>query len=43
MPNEERKAIKPIKIDNKIEDVKRIENDKAATPETIEANIVKPM
>jgi hypothetical protein len=52
MPSEERKATKPIKIENKIEDdksiekkneVKSIENNKAAIPEIIEANIINPM
>lgn len=43
MPNEERNTINPIRIENRIEDDKRIENDKAAMPETIEENSIKPM
>ncbi|MGA3290345.1 MAG: hypothetical protein ABSD42_08920 [Candidatus Bathyarchaeia archaeon] len=52
MPSEERKATEPIKIENKIEDdkiienqneVKSIENNKATIPEIIEANSIKPM
>ncbi len=52
MPSEERKTTKPIKTENKIEEnksienkteVKSIENNKAAIPETIEANSINPM
>jgi hypothetical protein len=52
MPSEERKATKPIKTENKIEEYKNIENEKedksienekAAIPETIEANSINPM
>jgi hypothetical protein len=52
MPSEEKKVNKPIKIDNKIEDDKTIENakevksnenNKATNPETIEAKTNNPM
>jgi len=52
MPSEEKKATKPIKIENKIEEdksienkneVKSSENNRAAIPETIEANTINPM
>ena len=52
MPSEEKKAAKPIKTENKIADdksienkneVKNIENNKAAIPEIIEANSINPM